>query len=151
MIDPLVKSTTGNLDDLLVPGDIFEINEDDYRFIVQSPMMDGHNVRSKKLLKCQVLRVYIKSSVEIYYVCCQVNNPKREFSLRWLTEELFAIEFKGYSAMVLMEAQRELQVNPVFGNLYTKEDAERIKAYMESIKDKLVENQGFLVRDEFKS
>ena len=148
-MDPLIKSTTGNIDGLLVPGDIFEINEDDYLFIVQSPMMDGHNVRSKKLIKCQVLRVYIKSSVEIYYVCCLINNPKREFSLRWLTEELFGIEFKGYSAMILMEAQRELGIKPIFSNLYTKEDAEKIKAYIESIKDKLVENQGFLVNPSF--
>lgn len=145
----LNKSTTGDLDSLLVPGDVFEINEDDFRFIVQSPMMDGHFVRSKKLLNCQVLRVYIKSSVEIYYVCCLVNSPKREFSLRYLTEELFQIEFKGYSATVLMEARRELQVNRVFGNLYTKEDAERIKTYIESIKDKLVEKDGYLVNPNF--
>lgn len=69
------------LDDILVPGDEFEIDTADFLYAVGYFFMGGHpRPRGKKL--CKIIRIYANSE-KICYVCSAVKptqyTPAKEF------------------------------------------------------------------------
>lgn len=68
--------------ELMVPGDIFQMYWADWYRIIYPPLGISARIKDKRKIDCRVKKVFVRSSVEIRYVCVSTEDPHQtEFVL----------------------------------------------------------------------
>lgn len=134
--------------EIMVPGDVFSLYQSDLMHIL-SPMCQAIAINRTRV-ECKVLRIYVRKSWNIYYVCSSVNALNREFVISQILTDFYQVTLKSKefipSAAILTQAQAELRIRPVgefLKGCYLKDDAEKLANYIEQMP--LKEQYGYLV------
>lgn len=146
--------------ELLLPGDTFQILRQDLERITITPLLgSGGARRPSKKIKCEIIKIFIRSSYEIRYVCKTLEathlvRKNTEFVIAQILTDFCKVKIKPtdkdlkVSAMVMLEAAAAVGARPfsdILPNFYLPEDAEKILKYLEASKFK--ERYGYLLLD----
>jgi hypothetical protein len=136
----------------LLPGEFFWIKDTDLERITQPlPMGPTPYSTSMKRILCKVLKVFIRSSVEMRYLCMAIEDPKQiHFIVGHILADAYTVsvthpELK-VSASVITEASARINarsISPELHNCFTHEEALRVEASVQSLP--LEERYGYLI------
>ena len=137
--------------ELMTAGDEFRMLYGNWDRIIRPPMGPYANTESGKKIRCQVLRVFLRSSREVRYTCVALHDPRRsEFVLGQILEPAYQVSVSHPtltpSAAIVIEAAAKSgvrSITPEMPTLYTREDAERLAAAVQEVE--LTERYGYLV------
>jgi hypothetical protein len=137
--------------ELMVTGDEFEMLHADWRRILYPPMGPGAVDKSGTKIRCQVLRVFVRSHREVRYTCVALDDPRRpEFVLGQILEPAYQVSVSHPtltpSVAITVEAAARSgvrSITPEMPTLYTKADAEKLAAAVQGVE--LTERYGYLV------
>jgi hypothetical protein len=137
--------------ELMTAGDWFEMLYEDWYRMMYPPMGPTAVSMSSKKVRCQVLRVFVRSSREVRYTCIALHDPRRsEFVLGQILEPAYQVSLKHPvlipSAAIVIEAAAKSgvrSITPEMPTLYTREDAETLAAAIQGVE--LTERHGYLV------
>lgn len=141
--------------ELMIQGDRFEINHNDWYRLLMSPIQDILPRTSKKV-ECEVLRVYARSSYELRYLCKRTGElhgaERNEFVLAQFLEQPYQVSAIAsdsellVSALVITEAAARCGARPIsefLPSCYLKKDADRVASEIQKMQ--LKENYGYLI------
>ena len=139
--------------ELMVPGDIFEMSFNDWHRIIYPPMWPMVILGGGKKISCKVLRMFLRSSREVRYVCVSTEDKwQNEFILGQFLEDAYQVSAHHpslqVSASVIVEAAARIGVRSISAEkptLYAKEDAEKLAKAIREIP--LKERYGYLIPD----
>jgi hypothetical protein len=137
--------------ELMTAGDEFRMLYGEWDRIIRPPMGPYAHTESGRKIRCQVLRVFVRSSREVRYTCVSLNDPRRaEFVLGQVLESAYQVSLKHPtltpSAAIVIEAAAKSgvrSITPEMPTLYTREDAEKLAAAVQGVE--LTERYGYLV------
>lgn len=138
---------------LMAPGDVFEIFYSDWDRIISPPMGPYAVDKSQRKIPCKVLRMFLRSSYEVRYVCVSMEDKRQtEFVLGQFLENAYQVSVTHptlkVSALVIVEAAAKAgvrSISPERPTLYTREDADNLAKAINDLPVK--ERYGCLVPD----
>lgn len=137
--------------ELMAPGETFELYFQDWHRILHPPMGPTAYSNGKAKVQCEVLKVFLRSSREVRYLCRKVGD-RNQFVLGQILEPAYQVTATHpsltVSALVIEEAASRIgvrSISPEKPTLYTQEDATRLAQAIEDTPVK--ERHGYLIPD----